>query len=202
MSSDYQTQDADSGSSGGGLAITDVYFVLFRRKWLVLAVATLGVLAACGMWKLKKPLFESEAKLLVKYVMDTPVFVVPGTDVKIQNPDESGAGIMNSEIEILQSVDIFRHVAQVVGPGRILPKGANPNDLDRAAGVLGKTLRVVPLQRSKIILLKFQHANAEVAQLALREVIEAYLKKHDEIHRAQGFSDETLRQSVAGNANS
>jgi uncharacterized protein involved in exopolysaccharide biosynthesis/Mrp family chromosome partitioning ATPase len=194
MSSDYQTQDAETGSSGGGLAITDVYFVLFRRKWLVLTGATLGVLAACGMWKLKKPLFESEAKLLVKYVVDTPVFVVPGTEVKFQNPDESGAGIMNSEIEILQSVDIFQHVAQVVTPGRILPKGANPNDVDRAAGEIGKKLRVVPLQRSKIILLKFQHANAEVAQHVLREVIDSYLKKHDEIHRALGVSDATLLQ--------
>ena len=53
MSSDYQTPDGETGSTGGGLAITDVYFVLFRRKWLILLGATLGVLVACGMWKLR-----------------------------------------------------------------------------------------------------------------------------------------------------
>ena len=37
MSSDDQMQDAEVGTPGGGIAITDVYFVLFRRKWLVLA---------------------------------------------------------------------------------------------------------------------------------------------------------------------
>jgi uncharacterized protein involved in exopolysaccharide biosynthesis/Mrp family chromosome partitioning ATPase len=195
MSSDYQTPEAETESSGGGIAITDVYFVLFRRKWLILLGATLGVLAACGLWKLRQPLSKSEAKLLVKYVADTPVIVAPGTELKLQSPDESGAGIMNSEIEILKSVDNLQHVARIVGPERILPRGANAGDVDRAAGMIGKRLRTVPLQRSKIILLEFQHANPEVAHRVLQEVIDAYLKKHDEIHRALGVSDvELLRQ--------
>jgi len=194
MSSDYQTPDAEAGSTGGGLAITDVYFVLFRRKWLILGAATLGVLAACGLWKLRQPLFKSEAELLVKYVAETPVIVAPGTELKLQSPDESGAGILNSEIEILKSMDNLQHVAQTVGPGRILPKGANPNDVDRAAGMIAKKLRVVPLQRSKIILLEFQHANSEVAHRVLQEVIDAYLKKHDEIHRALGISEVDLHR--------
>ncbi len=194
MSSDNQQQDADAGSSGGGLAITDVYFVLFRRKWLVFAGVVFGVLAAAGLWKMKQPLFKSEAKLLVKYVVDTPVLVVPGSEVKFQSPDESGAGIMNSEIEILKSVDILQQVAKVVGPGSILPKGADPGDVDRAAGMIDRKLRVVPLQRSKIILLEFQHPDSEVAHRVLQEVIDAYLRKHDEIHRTLGISDVTLLQ--------
>jgi len=194
MSSDYQTQDAEAGSSGSGIAITDVYFVLFRRKWLVLAGLAFGVLAACGLWKLRQPLFKSEAKLLVKYVAETPVIVAPGTELRLQNPDESGAGIMNSEIEILQSVDNLQHVARVVGPERILPKGANTNDVDRAAAIIGKKLRAVPLQRSKIILLQFQHPVPEVAQQALTEVINAYLQKHKETYRALGVSDNDLRR--------
>jgi Mrp family chromosome partitioning ATPase/uncharacterized protein involved in exopolysaccharide biosynthesis len=195
MSSDYQTQDADEESSGGGIAITDVYFVLFRRKWLVVAGLALGVVAACGLWKLRQPLFKSEAKLLVKYIADTPVIVAPGTPLTFQNPDESGAGIMNSEIEILQSVDNLQHVARTIGPGRILPKGADTNDVDRAAGAIGKKLKAVPLQRSKIILLGFEHGDPGVVQQALKEVINAYLQKHNETYRASGISDaDLLRQ--------
>jgi Mrp family chromosome partitioning ATPase/uncharacterized protein involved in exopolysaccharide biosynthesis len=194
MSSDYQTDDGETGSPGGGLAITDVYYVLFRRKWLVLLGAVLGVTAACGLWKLRQPLHKSEAKLLVKYVVETPVIVATGTPVNIQNPDESGTGILISEIEILQSVDNLQQVARTVGPERILPKGANPSDVDRAAGLIGKKLKAVPLQKSKIILLEFQHASAEIAQQVLREVIKAYLKKHDDIHRALGVSDASLFQ--------
>ena len=55
MSSDYQTPEADTESSGGGIAITDVYFVLFRRKWLIIAGVVFGVLAAGGLWKLLRP---------------------------------------------------------------------------------------------------------------------------------------------------
>lgn len=194
MSSDYQTPDAEAGSTGGGLAITDVYFVLFRRKWLILAAATLGILAAFGMWKLRQPLFKSEAKLLVKYVVEPTAIIATGTPVNIQNPDEGGTGIMNSEIEILKSVDNLQHVAQTIGPGRILPRGADAHDVDRAAGVIAKRLRVVPLQRSKIILVEFQHADPEVARQVLRELIDTYLKKHDDTHRALGVSHVALLQ--------
>jgi uncharacterized protein involved in exopolysaccharide biosynthesis/Mrp family chromosome partitioning ATPase len=193
MSSDYQTSDAGTGQSSG-LAITDVYFVLFRRKWVVLIGALCGLLVAGAMWKLKQPLFQSEAKLLVKYVADTPALVPLGTDLKVQYPDESGAAVLNSEIEILESVDILQQVAKTVGPGRILPKGADPNDVDRASGVIAKKLRAQPLQRSKILRLEFFHANPEVAQQVLHELIEAYLKKHDDVHRALGISDATLNE--------
>src|SRR5262245_26019441 len=111
MTDEYQTPDAGTATSSG-LAITDVYFVLFRRKWLVLFGALCGVLAAGAMWKLKQPLFQSEAKLLVKYVADTPAFVPLGPEVKVQYPDESGATVLNSEIEILESVDLLQQVAR------------------------------------------------------------------------------------------
>jgi uncharacterized protein involved in exopolysaccharide biosynthesis/Mrp family chromosome partitioning ATPase len=192
MSSEYQPSDAEMESSGGGLAVTDVYYVLFRRKWVVLAGVVFGVAAACGLWKLRQPLFKSEAKLLVKYVVEPQVILATGTPVNVQHPDESGAGILTSEIEILQSVDNLQEVARAVTPGRILPKGANPNDVDRAAGMILKKLKAVPLPRSKIILLEFQHAKAEVAQQVLREVIKSYLKKHDYVHRALGVSDASL----------
>jgi len=192
MNSDFQAQDTDAGASGGGLAITDVYYVLFRRKWIAVVGVLLGALVAAGLWKLKQPLYESEAKLLVKYVVEPQAIVPLGTEVRVQNPDESGAAVLNSEIEILKSVDILQHVAGAVGSEKILPKGAATNDVDRAAGIISKRLRTVPLQKSKIIVLQFQHADPTVPQPVLHEVIEAYLKKHDAIHSSLGVSDETL----------
>lgn len=184
MSDDYQTPDAGTGQSSG-LAITDVYFVLFRRKWLVLFAALCGVLVAGAMWKLKQPLFQSEAKLLVKYVAEPQAIVPFGPEVKVQYPDESGATVLNSEIEILESVDLLQQVAKAVGPASLLPKGADPNDVDRAAGIIGKKLRAQPLPRSKILRLEFFHANPDVPQKVLNELIEAYLKRHDDVHSAR-----------------
>ena len=131
MGNEYQTPDAESDSSEGGIEITDIYFILFRRKWLVIAGVMLGVLAAAGIWKMRQPMYQSEAKLLVKYVVETPAVVPVGTEVRVQSPDESGAGVLNSEIEILNSVDLVQHVVQVIGPEKILPEGAQTNDVDR-----------------------------------------------------------------------
>jgi uncharacterized protein involved in exopolysaccharide biosynthesis/Mrp family chromosome partitioning ATPase len=192
MNSDYPAQDADVGTPGGGLAITDIYYVLFRRKWIVVMGAILGLLAAAALWKKKQPLYESEAKLLVKYVLETPAIVVPGTEFKLQSTDDSGAAVLNSEIEILKSIDSLQQVARAVGPDKILPKGADTNDVDRAAGLIAKRLKTVPLQRSKIVLLQFQHADPSVPQPVLHEVIEAYLKKHEQTHRSLGVSEDTL----------
>lgn len=194
MPADNQTPDAEFDDSGGGIEITDVYFILFRRKWLILGGILLGALAAAGLWKVRQPLYESDAKLMVKYVLDTPAIVIPGTEVRVQNPDEGGAGVLNSEIEILNSVDLVQHVVRVVGPGRILPAGADTNDVDRAAAIVSKNFKAVPLQRSKILSLRFSHAKGDVAQKVLEELIDSYLRKHDEIHRALGISDQTLVQ--------
>ena len=79
MPADNQTPDAEFDDSGGGIEITDVYFILFRRKWLILGGILLGALAAAGLWKVRQPLYESDAKLMVKYVLDTPAIVIPGT---------------------------------------------------------------------------------------------------------------------------
>lgn len=194
MGNEYQTPDAESDSSERGIEITDIYFILFRRKWMIVAGVILGVIAAAGLWKLRQPMFQSEAKLLVKYVVETPAVVPVGTEVRVQNPDESGAGVLNSEIEILNSVDLVQQVAQMIGPEKILPEGAPTNDVDRAAGIISKNFKAVPLQRSKILTLRFQHPRSDVAQSVLQGLIDAYLKKHDEIHRALGISDATLTQ--------
>lgn len=194
MSADNQTPDAEFEDPGAGIEITDIYYMLFRRKWLIFGGILFGVLAAAGLWKLRQPLYESDAKLLVKYVVETPAMVVPGTEVRVQNPDEGGAGVLNSEIEILNSVDLVQHVVRVVGPGRILPEGADTNDVDRAAGIVSKHFKAVPLQRSKILSLRFSHAKSDVAQKVLEELIDSYLRKHDEIHRSLGISDQALVQ--------
>ncbi len=194
MSSEYQTQDTESDSASGGMGITDVYYVLFRRKWLVLAGVLLGFVAAGAFWKLKQPLYQSDAKLLVKYVVELRAPMSLAGESQVQSPDDSGASVIGSEIEILTSVDIAQHVAAVVGPEKILPPGADTNDVPRAAGVILKNLKVLPLQRSKIITIRFQHADEEVTQRVLQELIDAYLKKHGEVHRSTGISDETLVQ--------
>src|SRR4051794_12159327 len=83
------------------ISLNDIYFVLFRHKWMILAFAVAGILAATVVYFITPRKYASEAKLLVRYVMDTRS-VAPGEkDPQVRTPDSRGETIINSEVEIL-----------------------------------------------------------------------------------------------------
>lgn len=192
MSSDYQPDAGDTPNTMS-LGLADVYFVLFRRKWLILLCALMGLAAAGALWKLRKPLFTSQAKLLVRYVLEERGLVSPGADPTVRTADSTGGGLTATEGEILYSLDLANEVAAIVGPEKIVPVTGDGTEMARAAHMILRNLKIdVPL-RSSIILLEFQHPDPAVAQLVLQKLIDAYLKKHVEIHRERGV-DEALNQ--------
>src|SRR5882762_3099346 len=139
MNKDDFKRDPELGPSSASLGLTDVYFVLFRRKWLVLSGVVLGILAAGALWKLRPPLYQSQAKLLVRYVLE-PRSPGLGVDPQVRTPD--GGSLIGTEAEILRSLDIAQEVAAVIGPAKILCKPENSNDLSSAGAVVLKNLRV------------------------------------------------------------
>ena len=54
-----------------GLTPEDIYFVLFRRKWLILGGSAAGILAAAGVYLTMPKMYVSEAKIAVPYVLET-----------------------------------------------------------------------------------------------------------------------------------
>jgi succinoglycan biosynthesis transport protein ExoP len=179
------------------MGLTDIYFILFRRKWLILAGLVLGIAAAAAVWKVRQPLYQSQAKLLVKYVIDTRSLASLGSDAQVRATDSTGANIINSEVEILTSFDVAQEVAAVLTPEKVLPKTAKVSDpsmaLAQAAGFIAKNLRVDP-PRSSIITLRFEHPEPAAAKPILEQVIETYFKKHRQVHRAGESFDEVLVQ--------
>jgi len=53
-----------------GMNVGDIYYVLFRHKWKILLCSAAGVLASGFLLLLKPPGYKSEAKLLIRYVLD------------------------------------------------------------------------------------------------------------------------------------
>jgi uncharacterized protein involved in exopolysaccharide biosynthesis/Mrp family chromosome partitioning ATPase len=185
----------DSGAPG--LTLPDIYFILFRWKWLVILGLLVGVAAAAALYQLKKPLYQSTAKLLVKYVnVETTVLspLVPaGGDPIVHAPNPSADTFMGSEREILYSLDVALDVTKNISPQQILPPGPGNDDPGRAADLILKNLRVDTPTRSDIISLQFQHFTPAIAQAVLREHIQAYLKKHEAVHRGDsGIEDDKL----------
>ena len=96
----------------------DILFVLFKHKGKILMCAALGIVAAAAAYFLDTPLYESQAKLLVRYVVDTSAI-----DPEMAGNSGKFGDTINSEMQIFTSWDLATQVAEAIGPRRLLPEG-------------------------------------------------------------------------------
>ncbi len=182
--------------SPGGLSLGDIYYVLFRRKWLIIVSSVLGLLAALAVRLMTPAPYQSEAKLFIRYVMENKSLNPMGSDSKIKSLNEQGDSIINSELEILRSLDLADQVAQAIGPEKILGKGAGASERRAAALAVRNGLQAEAPQRGSVIRVVFQHPDRDIVQPVLSQIIDSYFKKHVEIHSAVGIFDDFLTQET------
>src|SRR6185312_12288901 len=140
------------------ISLVDIYFVVFRRKWLILTCAFLGVAAATAYYFLRQPVYQSSAKLMIKYITETRPVINPGENgSQTTSTTDPNASMMNSELQILSSFDIYQEVATNIGPDKILGKGSIGGDAVQAAAVIGAGVKVEPSRDSTVILITFSH---------------------------------------------
>ncbi len=177
------------------LTVSDIYFVLFKHKWKIIFFSFLGLATAAGFYFLTPAPFQSEAKLLVRYVQDSKSLMAsgPGADAQVKPLDLRGENIMSSEAEILSSLDVASAVVDIIGAEKIVGKGGITNR-EAAAVVLSKNLIVQVPKKGNVLNVAFQHTDPTIVQPVLRQVIDSYFKKHVEIHRNLGVLDEFLTQ--------
>ena len=126
-----------------GIHVSDILFALFRCKWTIVFCTLLGLAGAAAMFYLFPPAYQSQAKLLVRYVLERN-----GVD-PIDNttrPNEGGRmsktdSVIDAEVQILTSWDLAAQVAEAIGPKRL---GASSNAA--AAGSIIGGLQVVAYQ--------------------------------------------------------
>lgn len=181
-----------------GMTLDDVYFIVFRHKWAILLCTLAGFVAAVASYKLNPPPYESEAKLYVRYVTTEAKAQGPiASDVDMKSPDQRGETIMDSEVEILTSLDLSRQVVLALGVDKILGRPQiDERDLDRAATVIKRNLTIEVPPMSSVIRIALRHPNGEVAQQGLRELVDRYLKLHMEIHQTNGKAGDFLSQET------
>lgn len=179
------------------MTLGDFYYVLFRHKWKIMFFSAMGVLAAAGLFVTQRPPYQSEAKLLIRYVMDSKSLNPAGSDSKIREPDARGDSIINTEVEILTSFDLVQQVVETIGAEKILANsGGDKNRNQTADLVISKNLTVEVPKNSSVIRIVFQHPDPKIVQPVLSQLIERYLKKHVDIHQAVGVFDDFLRQQT------
>src|SRR5579872_5744297 len=107
---------------GAGFNVADLYFVLFRHKWKILIFTVMGFIAATVYYFAKQPPYQSDAKLLIRYITDTRDLSPTENNAHVISLTDLGDSIINSELEILSTLDLAAAVATNIGPERILAK--------------------------------------------------------------------------------
>ncbi len=170
--------------SASGLSAREVYYILFRHKWLILLSSLLGLVAAVGIWVRTPTMYTSEAKLLVRYVAERTGFDAEVRDGQIISPTRSGDSIVNSEVEILGSRDLVESTLDELDARSAPVQSSNLESRAGAVANAAQNLQITVQRNSSVIRVAFTAANPALAQEFLMRLVSKYLDKHNEIHRS------------------
>jgi polysaccharide biosynthesis transport protein len=175
-----------------GMKPNDILFILFRHKWKIILCAALGMIGAAGIYFLLPPLYESRAKLIVRYVVDTSA--VDNIDSTIKTPGSQNESLINSEVEILTSQDVAMQVTDAVGADRLVGQSESKVTNSEAARAILRGLEVTALKGSNIISIAYKNGDPQLAKQVLEQLVKFYFDKHLEVHRSVGAFDLVTRQ--------
>lgn len=177
--------------------VTLIFSVLFKHKWKIATCTLLGLAGAAWCFTTIKPVYRSEAKLLIKFIQDNRVPIALGDEAKIKNFEQRTESIMNTEVELLNSTDLVEKVAAQVGPERVLDNPAAVAQQQQAANALHQGLSIeVPKQNGQVIRIAFSHRDATLTQTVVQQVIDAYQEKHAAVHLDVAKGMEFLTQEI------
>jgi polysaccharide biosynthesis transport protein len=176
-----------------GIALGDIYYVVFRHKWKILILSVTGILAAVVLFFVKPPPYLSQAELLIQYVPQAGEMPLLGSDQKVIMPDSRGDDIINSEIQIMTSLDLAAQAVSNLGATSILARAGGGSNAIVAASLIRNNLQAEPAGKgSSVIVITFKHPDPQIVQPVLQEVINDYFQKHREIHSVGGQFDDAL----------
>jgi uncharacterized protein involved in exopolysaccharide biosynthesis len=162
--------------------LTEMASIVFKhgRLFLITFFATLGSIVVWTL--LVPPTFESEATILVKFGREY-VYVPAVTDEKDPVNYLNREGIINNEIEILSSQDLFETTITRMGVDLIYPDlASNPprgQPLVKVAEKLfRKNLSIKGGKDMDILKVSFRHPDPLIAAKTVNLLIELYREKH------------------------
>ena len=178
-----------------GLKLSDILFALFKRKRTIMICAAVGIIAAAAFYFFYPPVYESQAKLLVRYVLERsavdPIEAEKAASASSNYTDR----VIDAEIEILTSWDLAVQVAQAIGPKRLLPRSGKAATETEAASAISLGLKVISNKGSNIIFVSYKNRDPQIATLVLQELLSRYFVKHLEVHRSAGAFDFVTQQT-------
>lgn len=173
----------------GAAAIKLMLYAVFKRKWQVLAVIAVVVLAILVAGLTRPRIYKSTAKVMIRPGR-AEVQVSSGEQREITLPVAATTEQVNSEIEIIKSAELSRQVIERMAAAGT-PIFGEDSDLspDEQVGVLRSMLSVGPTPQSNVIAIELFARNAEKGQQILKTLVSVYLDRHAQVHRATGATE-------------
>src|SRR5438270_6902101 len=175
--------------------LRNILFALFKWKRTILGLTLFGIVVATGVYFFYPASYESDARLLVRYVLERsgydPVDAISGSS---RGSGISYDGVIAAEVSILTSWDLSVQVAEALGPNRVLPDSKAPSVV-AAAAAINSGLSTTTAKGSNIIEVSYENPKPEVATAVLNELVSRYFTKHLEVHRSAGAFDFVSQQS-------
>src|SRR5438128_703915 len=203
-----------------GVNLSAILCAVFKRKRTIILCAVVGIIAAAAFYFFYAPVYESQAKLLVRYVLErSAVGSIESTNSgpAAASSNDYTSRVIGAEIEILTSWDLAVQVAQAIGPKRLLPpgwdqavqvvqavglkrllppSGAAATETE-AASAISLGLNVISNKGSNIIFVSYKNDDPQITALVLQELLSRYFIKHLEVHRSAGAFDFVSQQTDA-----
>ena len=169
--------------------LRDILTIIFKHKYKIL-IAFLIIFLGTTLYALFVPsIYEARSILLIKYGREyLPRPEDAGTR---QVPAVTPQTIINGEISILTSLDLFSRLVNKMGAVNMYPELANmpkgPLSAENAAiRTLMKDIKVKNIPNSSLIEVSYTHNNPEMVAGVINILVDLYKEKHLEIFSGEG----------------
>ncbi|MGJ8677681.1 MAG: GumC family protein [Akkermansiaceae bacterium] len=163
-------------------SIKDAILIVFHHKWKIGLLTLMGLVAAGAFYQKTTRLYESQVKLLVRYVVERSSIDTYEEQNGVNN------GVIDTESEILLSYDLALLVAEDIGVAELASHIPN-SSLQDAANIVAGGLEVTSNKDSNVVTLAYKNSDPELAQSVLASITKKYFDKHLQIHRSGGSYD-------------
>lgn len=187
--SEFPSESSDQNLS---INLKDLLAIGFRHKRAMLA-CFLAVFAGSVLVGIMMPTsYQAHTQILVKRERVDPV-ISPGESAPVMVKEEVTEEELNSEVELLESDDVMRQVAVATGLdkrtsllGKILGREDQAGKTAKAAQRLRGSLVVEPVKKTNLINITYSSGDPQLAAAVLKNLDDAYIKKHAEVNRPAG----------------
>lgn len=188
--------DEDGGSGEDGFDFWGTVRILLGRKWMILAITLIGVIASALMTLQVVPLYRATATIEVQR-QETQILDQNAVDPVVI----ADAEYMQTQYALLQSRSLAERVSEVLNlpaDERYASPDLNRQErLNQAAGTITNNIRVTPEGRSRVINVQFvspyPREAARIANALVENFIETNLeRKYNTTAYARRFLEERL----------